>query len=108
VLNSAVLRASAQPEDRHFAVGLFEVPAIAWGKLHDLTPNRIALGPDEQLCFDWELSITQIDEDIARVLGKVEGPCRVTGGSRVGTNHEPRAVLVSISEPAEHRLAALS
>jgi hypothetical protein len=99
-----VFRASAQPEDRHFAVSLFKVAAIAWSKFHDLIPNRIALGPGKQLCFDWELSITEINEGISRVLGKVESPSWMTGRSSVGSNHEPRIVSVSIREPAEYRL----
>jgi hypothetical protein len=80
-----VLRASAQPEDRNFAVGLFEVTAIAWSEFHYLTPNRIALSPSKQLCFDCELSITEIDEGIAGVPGKVEGPRWMTGDLRIAS-----------------------
>jgi hypothetical protein len=103
-----VFRASAQSKDRHFAVGLFEVAAIAWSKFHDLIPNRIALGAGEQLCIDWEVSIPAIDEGFARVFGKVECPCWMTGGPCVGSNHEARIVSVSVSEPAEYGRSALS
>lgn len=70
--SSAVLRASDQSEDWHFAVSLFQVAAIAWRKFHDLIPNGIALGPGKQLCFDWELSITELTKASPGFLARLK------------------------------------